>query len=71
VQTELRQERQRRELVRWRVAQLVNRGFPRRVAEQLARDERYDLHVLIELVERGCPPELAVRILGPLAEEHP
>jgi hypothetical protein len=26
----------------------------------------YDLHALIELVERGCPPALAVRILGPL-----
>ena len=25
---------------------------------------RYDLHRLIELVEQGCPPELAVRILG-------
>ena len=29
----------------------------------------YDLHALIELVERGCPPELAVRILAPLDEE--
>jgi hypothetical protein len=27
---------------------------------------RYDLHQLIELVEQGCPPELAVRILAPL-----
>ena len=32
------------------------------------RDTRYDLHALIELVERGCPPELAVRILAPLDE---
>jgi hypothetical protein len=24
------------------------------------------LHALIELVERGCPPELALRILAPL-----
>jgi hypothetical protein len=30
---------------------------------------RYDLHALIDLVERGCPPELAVRILTPLEEE--
>jgi hypothetical protein len=29
-----------------------------------------DLHALIELVERGCPPELAARILAPLDEER-
>ena len=26
----------------------------------------YDLHAVIELVECGCPPALAVRILTPL-----
>jgi hypothetical protein len=31
----------------------------------VARDERYDLHQLIELVEHGCSPALAVRILTP------
>ena len=36
---------------------------------RLARDGRYDLHRLIELVEHGCPPELALRILAPLEEE--
>ena len=34
-----------------------------------SKDARYDLHALIELVERGCPPELAVRILAPLDDE--
>ena len=38
------------------------------MAVWLASDHRYDLHALIELVERGCPPELAVRILAPLEE---
>jgi hypothetical protein len=28
-----------------------------------------DLHELIELVERGCPPALAARILAPLDRE--
>jgi hypothetical protein len=32
----------------------------------LAPDPRYDLHALIELVEQGCPPELAPRILTPM-----
>jgi hypothetical protein len=31
----------------------------------VARDERYDLHQLIELVERARSPALAVRILVP------
>jgi hypothetical protein len=31
----------------------------------VARDERYDLHELIELVEHGCTPALALRILEP------
>jgi hypothetical protein len=30
-----------------------------------------DLHALIELIERGCPPELAARILAPLETERP
>jgi hypothetical protein len=33
---------------------------------RLARDGAYDLHALIGLVEHGCPPALAVRILAPL-----
>ena len=53
----------------WRTGRLVDAGFPRGLALRLARDTRYDLHALIELVERGCPPELAIRILQPL-EEH-
>jgi hypothetical protein len=50
----------------WRRDRLVDVGFPRGLAARLARDTRYDLHALIELVERGCAPALAVRILAPL-----
>jgi hypothetical protein len=39
-----------------------------RLATQVSHDLRYDLHALIELVEAGCPPPLAVRILAPLDE---
>jgi hypothetical protein len=52
----------------WRRDQLVGAGFTLPVARRLARDPRYDLHALLELVERGCPPGLAVRILAPLDE---
>jgi hypothetical protein len=54
------------EVLRWRRKQLLNAGFPPRLAAGVARDGRYDLHALIELVERGCPPSLAIRILTPL-----
>ena len=49
----------------WRRARLVRGGFPRPLAARLAEDARYDLHGLVELVESGCKPELAVRILAP------
>jgi hypothetical protein len=35
----------------------------------LAANEHWDVHALIELVERGCRPDLAARILAPLDEE--
>jgi hypothetical protein len=63
-------ERSGREVVRWRREQLVEAGFPFPLAVRLAGDARYDLHALVELVERGCRPELAVRILAPIEEEH-
>jgi hypothetical protein len=54
------------EVFAWRHRQLVAAGFPSALAGRVARDAIYDLHALIELVERGCPPSLAVRILAPL-----
>jgi hypothetical protein len=52
--------------VAWRRAQLVQAGFSRSLAARVARDERYDLHELVELVEQGCTPALALRILRPI-----
>ena len=56
------------DVISWRHDQLAHAGFSERVASRLARDARYDLHQLIELVEDGCPPELAVLILAPPEE---
>jgi hypothetical protein len=50
----------------WRREQLVQSGLPPSLAASLAKDTRYDLHALIGLVEHGCPPRLAIRILAPL-----
>jgi hypothetical protein len=59
------------EVVGWRREQLVAAGFPSALALQPARDARLDLHALIELVERGCPPDRALRILAPLEDPAP
>jgi len=53
----------------WRVERLREAGFPDPLAESVARDSRYDLHELLGLADRGCPAELAVRILAPLDGE--
>jgi hypothetical protein len=50
----------------WRRDQLLASGFDDLLAQRLATDCGIDLHALIELVERGCPPSLAARILAPL-----
>ena len=52
----------------WQRDRLVDAGFAFPLASKLARDGRYDLHALIELVEHGCSPELALRILAPVEE---
>jgi len=56
-------------VVRWRCDQLVASGFAEPLAARVAENAHYDLHALIELVERGCQPELAVRILAPVEEK--
>jgi hypothetical protein len=52
--------------VNWRQLELEQCGFAPPLAARVARHERYDLHQLIELVQQGCSPALAVRILSPL-----
>jgi hypothetical protein len=69
MRTKIASERAGDDVARWRRKQLVDSGFPVPLAARLAKDARYDLHALIGLVERGCLPDLAVRILAPLDEE--
>jgi hypothetical protein len=63
-------ERATARVVKWRCARLRQAGFDSALAEQLSRERGVDLHALIELVERGCPPPLAARILAPLDTER-
>ncbi|MGY1809266.1 hypothetical protein ACI8AF_18020 [Blastococcus sp. SYSU D00669] len=57
----------------WRLRRLVDGGFPPPLAIELAITPGTDLHALLALVDRGCPPHLAARILAPLdgAEDRP
>jgi hypothetical protein len=49
----------------WRLKQLLDAGYGRWDAEELARRADVDLHAAVELVSlRGCDPETAARILA-------
>jgi hypothetical protein len=58
-------------VIAWRRSQLAGAGFDPMTADVFARTESVDLHALIELVERGCTPELAARIMAPIDFEEP
>jgi hypothetical protein len=60
----------RGELTTWRLEKLVRTGFDAELAASVAADRAMDLHALIDLVERGCPPALAARILAPMDPER-
>jgi hypothetical protein len=55
-------------VVVWRTGRLRAAGLPEGLARRVAADCAYDLHAVLELVDRGCPAELALRILAPLDE---
>lgn len=47
----------------WRITRLVDAGYDGASAVELAVSP-VDLHLAVDLLERGCPVELALRILG-------
>jgi hypothetical protein len=55
-------DRERRSVHDWRVSQLTRLGIFRLQAEIYA--DRVDWHEIARLVQRGCPPRLALRIAG-------
>jgi hypothetical protein len=48
---------------RWRAEELERAGYEPRTAGRLAVRHDVDLHTAVELLERGCPADLALRIL--------
>lgn len=57
-------------LTGWREQRLLRAGVEADLAAVIAADCGIDLHAMIELVERGCPPKLAARILAPFDDER-
>jgi hypothetical protein len=53
-------------IAEWRRERTLAAGFSPGLAVRLATDCGVDLHALLELVDRGCPPDFAARILAPL-----
>jgi hypothetical protein len=51
-------------LAGWRRRILIRAGFPEPLAIRVAADPRSDVLALLALVDRGCPPVTAVRILA-------
>ena len=54
---------ERERVERWRAEELIRAGFDRSAARALAARHDIDLHVAVELIERGCPHETAIDIL--------
>jgi hypothetical protein len=50
----------------WRSDMLRRAGCDAVLAWDLAADGDIDLHDLLSLIDHGCPPQLAARILAPL-----
>ncbi len=48
---------------RWRAEALEKVGYDLASALELAARSDVDLHLAVHLVESGCPPELALKIL--------
>jgi hypothetical protein len=52
------------EVMQWRLHRLTEAGFEHELAVALAAEADVDLHAILDLVDRGCPHELAARIMG-------
>ena len=54
------------DVLHWRSEVLRDAGCDPVLAWDLAADGDVDLHDLLNLIDRGCPPHLAARIIAPL-----
>jgi len=60
---DLHEETETERIERWRVRELARAGYGADAAIELAGRSYVDLHLAVQLLERGCPPDTALRIL--------
>jgi len=51
------------EVLRWRFQELLRAGYEPAGAMVVASHVDIDLHLAVDLLRRGCPPETALRIV--------
>jgi hypothetical protein len=61
--TETETESESERIARWRAETLMQAGYEPMLALELATRSDIDLHRATWLLEHGCPPETAARIL--------
>jgi hypothetical protein len=64
-QTELHvlEDTELNKIERWRAEELERAGYGMRAAGRLATRHDVDLHLAVGLLDQGCSPELALKIL--------
>jgi len=60
---ELEIETEAERIERWRAEELERAGYDPVGAGELAARSDVDLHLAVDLLERGCPADTALRIL--------
>jgi len=60
---ELLHETELTQVERWRIDELERAGYEPQAAKTLASRLDIDLHRAVDLLHRGCSPELALQIL--------
>jgi hypothetical protein len=60
---QIQETTERERIEQWRAYALERAGYDARDAAELAARTDVDLHLAVELLENGCPPETALRIL--------
>jgi hypothetical protein len=60
---EVRTESEIERIERWRAEELERAGYRPAEAKKLAQRHDVDLHTAVDLLRKGCAPELALSIL--------
>jgi hypothetical protein len=62
-EVEIQVETEAERIERWRAEELERAGYDPVNARELAARQDIDLHLAVDLLERGCPVDTALRIL--------